>query len=44
MLDPFMAEVCHGMGWVGRAKVAGTVRPSTVVMPNVLGEHQRKCR
>ena len=34
-----MAEVCHGMGWVGRAKVAGTVWPSTVVMPNVLGEH-----
>ena len=27
------------MGWAGRAKVAGTVRPSTIVIPNVLGEH-----
>jgi len=34
-----MAEVCHGVGWVRWAKVAGTVRPSTVVVSNVLREY-----
>jgi DNA-binding XRE family transcriptional regulator len=34
-----MAEVCHGMGRLRRAEFAGTVRPSTVVVPNVLREH-----
>jgi hypothetical protein len=38
-LDPFIAEVRHGMGRSWRAKLAGTVRPSTVVVPNVLREH-----
>lgn len=34
-----MAEVCHGVGRVRWAKVAGTVRPSTVVVSNVLREY-----
>ena len=39
-LDPFIAEVRYGMSRSRWAKVVGTVRPSTVVMPNVLREHQ----
>jgi hypothetical protein len=38
-LDPFMAGVRDGVGRVGWAKVAGAVGSSTVVMANVLGEH-----
>ncbi len=34
-----MAEVRHGVGRSWRAKFAGAMRPSTVVVPNVLGEH-----
>ncbi len=34
-----MAEVCHGVAGVGRAKVVGTVWASTVVMPNTLGSN-----
>jgi hypothetical protein len=34
-----MAEVRHGVGRSGRAKFAGAMRPSTVVVPNVLREH-----
>jgi hypothetical protein len=32
--DLFMAEVCHGVGRSGCAKLAGTVEPSAVVMSN----------
>ena len=39
-LDPFIAEVRHGMGRSWRAKFAGAVRPLTVVVPNVVREHQ----
>ena len=35
-LDAFMAEVCHRVGRLGWVKVTGTVRPSTVVVANVL--------
>jgi hypothetical protein len=38
-LDSFMTEVCHGVGWSWRAKFAGTVWASTVVVLDVLGEH-----
>jgi hypothetical protein len=38
-LDPFIAEVGHGMGRLRWAKFAGTVGPSTVVVANVLREH-----
>jgi hypothetical protein len=34
-----MAEVSHGVGRVGRAKFAGTVGSSAVVVPNVLREY-----
>ena len=37
--DPFMTEVCHGVGWSRRAKFAGAVRSSTVVVPDVFREH-----
>lgn len=39
-LDPFVVEVGHGVGRLRWTKFAGTVRPSTVVMANVLREHQ----
>jgi hypothetical protein len=39
-LDSLGDEVCHGVGRPGWAKLAGTVRPSTVVVPDVLGEHR----
>jgi hypothetical protein len=32
-LDPFMAEVRHGVDRWWRAKFADTMRPSTVVVP-----------
>jgi hypothetical protein len=38
-LDPFIVEVRHGVGRLWRAKFAGAVRPSTVVVPDVLREH-----
>jgi hypothetical protein len=38
-LDPFIAELCHRVGQLRGAKVTGTVRPSTVVVANVLPEH-----
>jgi hypothetical protein len=38
MRDPFVVEICHGMGRSRWAKVAGTVGPSAVVMANVLCE------
>jgi hypothetical protein len=38
-LDPFITEVCHGVGRSCRAKFAGAVRASTVVVPDVLREH-----
>lgn len=34
-----MAEIGHRVGRVGWAKIARTVGPSTVVVPNVLREH-----
>jgi hypothetical protein len=34
-----MTEVCHGVGWSWRAKFAGAVRASTVVVPEVFREH-----
>src|SRR5262249_43369700 len=39
--DPFMAEVRHGVGRSWRAKFAGAVGSSTVVVPNVLREHHK---
>jgi hypothetical protein len=39
MLDPFITEVCHGVGWSWRVKFAGAVRSSTVVVPDVVREH-----
>jgi hypothetical protein len=41
-LDPLRVEVCCGVGRLGWAKLAGTVRPSTVVVPDVLGERGPK--
>ena len=38
MLDAFVGEVRDGVGRFGWAKVAGAVRPSTIVVANVLGE------
>src|SRR2546423_7715940 len=38
-LDPFITEVCHGVGRSWRAKFAGAVRSSTVVVLDVLREH-----
>jgi hypothetical protein len=37
--NPFIAEVRHGMGWPWWSQLAGTVRPSTVVVLNVLREY-----
>jgi hypothetical protein len=37
--DPFIAEVCPGMGRLRWAKVAGAVGSSTVAVPNILGDH-----
>ena len=34
-----MTEVCHGVGWSWRAKFAGAVGSSTVVVPEVFREH-----
>jgi hypothetical protein len=39
-LDLFVAEVRHGVGRSGRAKFAGAVRASTVVVLYVFREHQ----
>jgi hypothetical protein len=39
-LDLFVVKVGHGAGRLRWTQFAGTVRPSTVVMANVLGEHQ----
>jgi hypothetical protein len=36
--DAFLAELCHGVGRLRWAKVAGAVRSSTVVVPDVLRE------
>lgn len=38
-LDPFIVEVPHGVARLWRAKFAAAVRPSTVVVPDVLREH-----
>lgn len=38
-LDPLSVEVCRGVGGPRWAKLARTVRPSTVVVPDVLCEH-----
>jgi hypothetical protein len=40
MLDLFVVKVGDGVGRLRWAQFAGTVRPSTVVMANVLREHQ----
>jgi hypothetical protein len=39
MLDPFMAEVRHGVGRLRWAKVAGAVWSPAVVVPDVLREY-----
>jgi hypothetical protein len=39
MFDSFIAEVRHGVGRLRRAKFAGAVGSSTVVMANVVPEH-----
>jgi hypothetical protein len=38
-LDPFMAEVCHGVGRSWRVKFAGAVRSSTVVVADIFREY-----
>src|SRR5437764_646379 len=38
-LDPLGVEVCRRVGRSGWAELAGTVWSSTVVVPDVLGEH-----
>jgi hypothetical protein len=38
-LDALMAEICHWVARLGWAKATGTVRSSTVVVANVLSEH-----
>jgi hypothetical protein len=38
-LDPFMTEVCHGVGRPWRVKFAGAVRSSTVVVANIFREY-----
>src|SRR5262245_35914414 len=40
MLDLFVAEVRHGVGWLGWAKVAGAVGSSAVVVADVLREYR----
>jgi hypothetical protein len=40
MLDLFVADVCHRVGRSWRAKFAGAVGASTVVVPDVFREHQ----
>ena len=39
-IDSFIGEVRHRVGRSWRAKFAGAVRSSTVVVPNVVREHQ----
>jgi hypothetical protein len=39
-LDSFITEVCRGVGWSWRAKFAGAVWASTVVVPDVVREHK----
>jgi hypothetical protein len=37
--DAFVAQVRDGVGRLWWAKIAGAVRPSTVVVPNIFREH-----
>src|SRR5262249_36315249 len=40
--DPFMVEICHGVGRLGWAKFAGAVGSPAVVVPDVLAEHHTR--